>query len=231
MVPSTWLSIVFFILCIAPGLLFDLLAERRRAGVSESAFREASRVVLASIAFTAVGLLVIGSIRAITPSLMPDPRQLFGHSNTYAQNHYRLVLSALVLELAVACLIAVGVHMLLAGRKDGPPLRSISSWQRVFRVECPIDRVAYIRVRTKDGTVHTGHVGYWTADLDQAEREIVLVPPLWSKTGSGCLAPVPAEWQRLVLPAAEIVSMHVEYRPRPVDWPKVSTGRSLRRRR
>jgi hypothetical protein len=56
--PPTWLSVVFFALLIAPGPLFDLLAEHRRVGAPESTFREVSQVVLASLVFSGLGFLV-----------------------------------------------------------------------------------------------------------------------------------------------------------------------------
>jgi len=56
-VPSSWLSVVLFFLFIAPGLLLDLLSEQRRAGFSESAFREISRILLASLVFFWLRLL------------------------------------------------------------------------------------------------------------------------------------------------------------------------------
>ena len=53
MVPSSVAAVLCFMLLVAPGLLFDMLAARRRAGTPESAFHEASRVVLASLAYDA----------------------------------------------------------------------------------------------------------------------------------------------------------------------------------
>jgi hypothetical protein len=58
MVPSGWLTVVLFLLLVSSGLLFDLLAVRRRTGPAESAFHETSRIVLASLGFTAVVLTV-----------------------------------------------------------------------------------------------------------------------------------------------------------------------------
>jgi Family of unknown function (DUF6338) len=49
-VPGSWLSVLLFFLLVAPGLVFDLLSQRRRAGSPESGFREVSRVVLSSLA-------------------------------------------------------------------------------------------------------------------------------------------------------------------------------------
>jgi len=79
-----------FVVLIAPGLLFDLLAERRRAGAPESAFREASRVVLASLVFSSLGLGVVGLVRTVEPTWMPDADALVAEPHQYLVEHYRL---------------------------------------------------------------------------------------------------------------------------------------------
>jgi hypothetical protein len=71
-VPSSWLSVVLFFLFIAPGLLLDLLSEQRRAGFSESAFREISRILLASIVFSGFAFSVLAIVREVQPERMPD---------------------------------------------------------------------------------------------------------------------------------------------------------------
>lgn len=73
-----------------------------------------------------------------------------------------------------------------------------------------------MRDRLTNGTVYAGQVADFTADLDQADREIVLCPPLYSKTGDNALTQMPGEWQRVVLPASNIESIGVAYkRPAP----------------
>ena len=52
MVPTTWLSVLFFFRFVALGTLFLLLSKRRRKTIADSAFVEISRVVLASLVFT-----------------------------------------------------------------------------------------------------------------------------------------------------------------------------------
>lgn len=211
MLPSTWVSVVFFVLLIAPGLLFDLLAERRRVGLSESAFREASRVVLASLGFSALGLLLIGMIRVVHPPWMPSLRHLFGDPHSYIANNYDLILRALVIEAAVALAAAVGLHWLLARGADAP-LQHRSTWSRVFVDERPADCVPHVRAALSSGTVYVGRVAHFAADLELADRELVLAPPLFVKRAGGELTEMPTEWQRVVLPASSIDIIAVQYR-------------------
>jgi MFS family permease len=65
MVPASWLAVLFFLLFVAPGLLFDLLSEKRCAGIAQSGFREISRVVLASILFSAIGAVAVAVVRNV----------------------------------------------------------------------------------------------------------------------------------------------------------------------
>jgi uncharacterized membrane protein YidH (DUF202 family) len=210
-VPSTWLSVLFFVVLIAPGLLFDLLAQRRRVGVPESAFREASRVVLASLVFSGLGLVVVGLVRTLEPAWMPDPDRLVANPHQYLVEHYRLILAALLLGGSVA-LGAAGLAHWFLGREYGSSLRTVSSWRKVFREDQPAGTATHVRVRLRNGTVFTGLIARYTADLDLSDREIVLAPPLFSKTEGNTLTALPAEWQRVILPASSIESIAVQYK-------------------
>lgn len=213
MVPSTWLSVLFFLLLIAPGLVFDLLAERRRAGADESAFREASRVALASTAFSGVALAVLALVRARRPAWMPDPRRLLGDGQDYLADEYRLILRALLIQVAIALGLALLTHTVLA-RTSGASIRQRSAWSSVLHHELPAGYQAHVRVRLADETVFVGRVAQFTANLEHADRELVLAPPLFSKLKGGSLKDVPAEWQRIVVPGDQVVAMSVQYRPK-----------------
>lgn len=214
MVPSTWLSVVLFLLLVAPGLFFDLLAERRRVGVPESTFREASRIVLASLFFSGLGVLVLIVLRVLIPTWMLDPDRLINEGGAYITDHFQLVFYAFGVWAIVAFLTAWGAHAFFA-RRHGVRFRPVSTWQKLIRDECPAGYVPHARVRLTNGTVYLGRVEHYTADLDLADRELVLVPPLFSKTGDRPLAPIPKEWQRVVVHGSAIESIAVQYAPPP----------------
>ena len=98
MVPGSSLSVLFFVLFVAPGLLFELLSRRRRAGVAESAFVEVSRIVLASLAFSGFALGTLSVVRTLRPDWMADPGGFFRHGNAYLADHYRIVLRTFLIE-------------------------------------------------------------------------------------------------------------------------------------
>lgn len=230
MIPSTWLSVVFFLFLVAPGVCFDLLAERRRAGLSESAFREASRIVLASTCFSSVGFLVLALLRASAPSWMPDPGDLLGtEGHSYLATHYRLILRALLSEAGVALAAACLCDRLLS-RNGRAHLRSMSTWTRVIRQECPAGHVPHVRLRLASGAVYVGRVADFTADLDPDGRELILMPPLFSKTGTQPLADMPSEWQRLIVSGSAVETLAVQYRPPPSGDPSLPAGRPRWRR-
>lgn len=213
MIPSTTGAVFAFFLFVAPGLLFDLLAARRRAGVPESAFREASRVVLASTAFSVVAAALV----ALAGSGVPPIRGRFSNwlsgREPLGATQAPTLIAAIVVAL-VACGLAGVAHMYLS--RGGGPLRQTSSWSHVLRTETPVGSAPYVRVKTSNGSVYTGFVGTFTPDLDTAGRELVLVPPLWSAAPGKKPVPI-AGWSRIVLRGDDIAVLMVDYRPDPSD--------------
>jgi hypothetical protein len=210
MVPSTWLTVVLFLLLVSPGLLFDLLALRRRTGAPESAFHETSRIVLASLGFTVAALAVLTAAGVVFPALLPDPKGLLDPNGTYAAEHWPLVVGALVAESVLAHGAAVLVHWRLT-RRGGAAIRPVSAWTALFRRDIPAGHHAYVRLRLTGGIVYAGTVLNFTTDLPLADRELVLGPPLFSKTGGGALTAVPAEYSRVLIRGSMIETMAVKY--------------------
>lgn len=211
MIPSTIGAVFSFFLFVAPGLLFDLLAARRRAGVPETAFREASRVVLASTAFTGAAAAVVVLMGLAVPSIRARLRAWLSGSESFSATQPSALLALIVVALT-ACALAWVVHEFLA--RGGSALRQTSAWSHVFRTEAPDGSVPYVRVKTSSGSTYTGFVGTYTPDLDAAGRELVLVPPLWSAAPGKPLNPV-EQWSRIVLRGEEIIVLMVDYRPSP----------------
>jgi hypothetical protein len=216
LVPTTWLALLFFVLLVAPGLLYDLLAERYRAKAGESVFREISRTVLASLIISTLSFSILLAIRLMRPAWMPDPDRLISGTSSgyYITRHYWLILRTLLLEGGIALAIAAGFQWIRAKRVRAR-LRPVSTWTKVFREECPPGFLPYVQVRHSNGMTYVGQVGHFTADLETADREMVLVPPLYVKKPDGQLKDMPSEWQRVVLSAASVDSLVVQYRPDP----------------
>ncbi len=157
--PGTWLSVLFFVLLVSPGLLYDLLADRRRVKISEPAFRELSRTVLSSILCSGLALSALALIREVQPSWMPDPSGLFMHQSQYLASHYRLVLRAAVAEALMALGLACLAHYLIY-RRSNARLRPVSTWTRVLRDERPEGYLPHVQVQLEDGRTYIGAVGH-----------------------------------------------------------------------
>jgi hypothetical protein len=211
--PNSWLSLLLFFLIIAPGLLFDLLSERRRAGLTESVFREISRIVLASLFFSGFAVAVLVVVRTVRPDWMPDPRQLLQHGN-YIRNEYRLVTRTLVIEVGLALAASWFAHFLLSRRQGGASIRQISAWTQVFKKDKPPGHDAYVRVRLNGGAVYYGAVANFTSGLDTEGRELVLAPPLYAKANANDEpSPLPSVYQRIVVSGDAIEILSIDYRP------------------
>jgi len=182
MVPGSWPSVLLFFLLVAPGLLFDLLSERRRAGFSESAFREVSRVVLGSLAFSGFAFVLLAIVRTVHPAWMPDPKRLLDPRASYAKDHYRLVLRTLVLQESLALTAASAWHIILAKKQSGATIRQVSAWTQVFKRDRPKGHDAYVRVRLEGGVIYSGLVANFTSD---AMKERGLAPGGFSSDARG----------------------------------------------
>jgi hypothetical protein len=214
MVPTSWLTVVLFLFLIAPGLLFDLLADRRRASVTESAFREAGRVILASLVFDSFAFVVLMGIQRLHPRWVPDPAAMVRGGIGYVADHYNLVLITIIVQTLLATAAAGAVHLLFAMRGGGT-IRQVSAWTQVFKRDCPKGTKPIVRVRLTGGSIYAGLVVNFTSDHKLESRELVLTRPLAAKA-SGAengLTDLPSQYDRVVLRGAAIDVIAVEYRP------------------
>jgi hypothetical protein len=210
--PSSWLALLLFFVVIAPGLLFDLLSERRRAGLTESAFREVSRVILSSLVFSGFAISVLVAVRVVRPAWIPDPRRLLQHGNYFSDN-YGLVSRALAIEVVIALIAACFTHLIISHRQGGASIRQVSAWTQVFKREKPPCHDAYVRVRLNNGTTYYGTVANFTAGPDAEGRELILAEPLYAKPNMADRpSPIPGVYQRVVISGDAIEVLSVEYR-------------------
>jgi hypothetical protein len=217
-VPSTWLSVLFFFLFVAPGTLFLILSKRRRTAIADSAFVEISRVVLASLGFSGLAFLVLALVYVVWPRWLPSPRLLVEKDRAaYFQDRYGLVLWSVIIGAALACLFAWLWHLILAKRQGGATIRPVSAWTQVLKEEQPDGYVVFVRVRLDDGVVYLGRVVDFSADLETEGRELVLGQPLLSAKSSAEPKALPVRYKRVVIPGDSIKSMSVEYRPSTSD--------------
>ena len=132
MTPSTWVSFLFFLYFLLPGLFLDYRSRRYVPSVKESAIRELSRVVLGSITFTTLGFSILLLVHFIDIHRFVDLRAYFDHPDSYPRNNFRLVFWNMIAELAIAF---TGVWLFDNFRQAilSPNLTGTHQWDVLFR--------------------------------------------------------------------------------------------------
>lgn len=202
---------VLFALFVVPGLVFDLLGRRRRVEVDESAFREASRVVLASVALGVPGA-AFGYVAWITMSGQPPVlSKLLTGDGAYYRDHAEVSFLAVVGYVASSVVVAIAINLVLDLVKGRSLTPHHSQWTQVFRFEPPPGSRAYVRVKTKSGFWWAGQVIHFTADLEVAGREITLAAPISRGSDEGTVWSCDPDIQRLLFRNEELESISVMY--------------------
>lgn len=218
MVPVNVWSAVFFLVLVAPGLLYDLLVETRGSRKKESAFREVGRVVLASLTFSSLPLLLLTLVgdQGWT-SVLPDPSEWAASGSSYAIANYAPIVFALVLQCGLSCLLVVAFHQFR--HRGRPRLNPAPTWRKVFRDDNPTGQPPVVRIKTTNGTTYEGLLADYTQTFEE-DRDLVLAPPLKIKPAGKPLADLPAGWQRIIIPSNAVHSLTVRYQAAPGYTPR-----------
>lgn len=99
MIPEGFATFLTFLGLVAPGLVYQLVLERRQPRRGETTFREASRIALTSLAFTVTSLLALAiAQRFFAPArwLVDIPALIEGRW-TYVGKNVLVVVSNLAL--------------------------------------------------------------------------------------------------------------------------------------
>lgn len=217
MIPTTALALLSFFALVAPGLFFDLLLSKKRAERSETAFREAGRVVLVSAWCSLVSIPVVlgagAALRTWAPNgqdWVPTARKVAVGERVYIADHLA-GLSLMGLLFVAASLGASSLTYWVIYRHDPGQVSRVSVWRKVFRDDAPSGAYPLVRVRTLSGTSWSGRVAHYSPDLETADREIVLSSPISMKGPSGKSNQLPQKWSRVILRGDQIDSIAVQY--------------------
>jgi uncharacterized protein DUF6338 len=210
MLPSTTTGILLFLLVAAPGILFDLLRKRHRPGWTESVLHETGRIILASVALTALSLLVLAGLRTAWAAAMPDIEAWLRDGSKYVPDNYRLIARTAILLLFLSLGLAWAADWLLR-RRPGGDLRRISAWFALFRAGAPQGALPYARVRLKSGDVYAGYVVYYSEELPLSDRELVLGAPLVHRPPDGDSRELDGRWQRIMVSGSDVEALWVSY--------------------
>ncbi|MEU3645615.1 DUF6338 family protein [Lentzea sp. NPDC034063] len=223
MVPQTIGALASFLALVAPGIVFELRREQRRAGAKETVFREASRVALSSLAFTVISTVILLGVHVATSKwfgwkLFVDLTALVAKPD-YVKQNVALIGYSAVAELALACALAVAFDSVLALRRRQPrSLGKQSAWVKVFREDRPKNTVCWVHVMLEDGNSFFGFMRSYDAVGDPNTREIVLEGAKLTYVGEPVTGGdekkttvIGQNWERVVVPGNRIKFLRVQY--------------------
>lgn len=223
MVPQTIGALASFLALVAPGIVFELLREQRRAGPKETVFREASRVALSSLVLTVGSTAILLGVHAATAKwfgwkLFVDLTALVTKPD-YLKQNVALVGYSAVAELALACALAFAFDLVLARRRRQQ--RSVgkqSAWVKVFREDRPANALCWVHVMLEDGSSFFGFLRSYDAAGDPGTREIVLEGVKMTYVGEPVsggdgkkVTVIGQDWERVVIPGSRIRFVRVQY--------------------
>jgi hypothetical protein len=197
MIPQTLVSFALFLVLIAPGLVYQMLYERRHPALEETVFREASRTALTSVVFSALACLILSLVRIGRPGWMVDLGAYLRDGKNYYGQHYNLVIQTVALEVLLAIALVGLYHWIPlwlakyvpAGwfREHLPewlcpsgPQGSMSRegiWYKLLRKNEPEGKSTWVSLRLSDGSRVGGYVAYYTSGAKPENREIALEKP------------------------------------------------------
>ena len=172
MIPETAGALLAFLGLIAPGLVFAMRRERRQPAEKETAFREASRVALTSLAFTTAALSILIPL-SLTGDWLPDIGDWLERPGTYVPDHYLAVSLFLLLHVLLSCGLAFTAEE-FTGRAMTPTMKTWGVWYHVFNRNLPAGTArVWLWITTEDGREFKGPLRTYTAE-EADERDIAL---------------------------------------------------------
>lgn len=204
MVPTSALSVVIFLLLVAPGICYELLQQRRHFPRQESAFVEVGRILLSGTLLSALTLLLLGLVRWWSERSVVDPPALLARGLPYIAQHVMLVGWTVALELGTSTLLAV-IFSDVRTSKTARKIQPIDPWHALAERYVKPGINVNVKVKLKSGVEIYGRYMSATTEPDLAKRELVLKAPLSLRQPGGAIGLTwLSEWQALVVPGTEV---------------------------
>jgi hypothetical protein len=176
MIPATLGAFVAFLGLVAPGLVYELLSERRRPLREQTAFREASRIALTSLVFSVASFLLTYITGRIFGNLSINWTEWLDQGvNYFKANDVRVVGNFLV-QVSLACGLAALTEWYF-GRRSKVRLVGGSLWFEQFRNRRPPGTTPWVHVKLIDADEIQGYLGDYTASEKLENRELTVVGP------------------------------------------------------
>lgn len=212
MIPETLGAILVFLAFIAPGLAFELLRERRRPFIEETAFREASRIALTSMLFSLGALTVLAVAQYLGATWVVDSGRWLTDGQAYVSTHLGQVTATVLVFVGISLALSLVADWVLRRSAPGRIVPG-SVWFSLFRQHRPDGATPWVHLRLKeDGTEVWGFVGDYTPDQKLENRELVLEQPRlqYRRSGQDRNTMLPA-WSFISVRGEDIAWMKVQY--------------------
>lgn len=223
--PNTFLGLLLFVLLLAPGFTYLLVAERGVVPVREmTVLRETATVALSSVVADLFALFLFGVVRAVAPVMAPDIGELVRNPENYARDHYLSLAWWLVALVSVACLAAAVLAGVLNSADRRASLRSAkllkwlhptggvrfnSAWWGAFKEEQP-GLAKRVTCRLEDGSSVQGWLRSFNVGVEEtADRGLILTAPLVFELPDGAKRTEP--YGAVILSERRIINVYVDY--------------------
>jgi hypothetical protein len=220
-VPATIGGIVVLVLLVLPGLVFELIRQRRRADRDDSLFVEASRVLVAGLSLGAITATMLALVSLV------GPRSIISLSGLFTTEHWvtdHLLVSGWtawaygLVSVTLAALAAAVLPGMNPGGRNHPESGWVTAFDRLPRLiqeaqQLPTTPVARLSVRLTDGTVYVGDKAEFSVGFAPEGRELLLGGKLLSRPPGATRAEPTAEWHRILLREDQISDILVQYVP------------------
>lgn len=212
--PTSWTALLLFLLFVVPGLAFDAFSQRRRPNTDESVFREAGRVVQASVWLAAPGIaLAVLLFLMLSAGEIPRFGKIVGGDGRYLEENDWQLLLAVVAYLAGSVGTAYAVDLFLRRKHGGSLTSTHSQWAQAFSNDLPDGAQTFVRITLNSGERWAGLVAHYSADLEVGGRELVLREPILRAEESDAELTVIPDLGALILKGDDIAAIQVFYPP------------------
>jgi Family of unknown function (DUF6338) len=213
MIPDSFGAFAAFLGLVAPGLVLDLVLERRLPRRNGTSFREASTIALASLIFTLISILLLAALRTNHSMVILDAPQWIKGGKNYLADHFSIVILSALLEVLIACSLAA-LSAWFITRKSTASMSNVGTWYQILRNERPPGTRPWVHLHLDDETDFWGYLRHYTTDDSADVREIVLGGNslAWRRKNDEARSPIGGSWDSVCINADRIQYMRVIYR-------------------
>lgn len=213
MIPATFGALLGFLGLVAPGLVYGIIAGRRRPPQNDSTFAEASRVALTSLLFSLATLAALWLLQQHTRLPLPDVGLWLSRGGKYASGNLGKVLFGLAAQVVIACGLAAAGAWLLTHRSKSR-FHNDTVYGSVFRRYAPDGFSPWVHVQLDNDVEFWGHERLHDDRDEAGARMLVLAGDTLRRQlpDEADWQPIGENWDLVLIDADRIRYIQVIYR-------------------